>query len=535
VYSILNRRVLLRQGIGLLAVVPVCPWLKNAFAAVPESPIVEIDTGKIRGRRIEEVLAFKGIPYGQNTEGKNRFMPPRVPAKWTGIRECSEFGPTAPQVSTSAPPPGVPPQGEDCLVINVWTAEQHGRRPVMVWLHGGGFQQGSASEPLYDGASLAHEHGVVVVSLNHRLNVLGSTYLGSVLGSEFEASGSVGMQDLVLALQWVRRNIAQFGGDPNVVTIFGHSGGGRKVATLMAMPSAKGLFHRAIVQSGAVLRLPDLDDAKRETELLLQTANIPPQRALDLRDLPFQKLLDFNTATLKALKAKEPGQSQNSPVVDGHIIPLGPWDPGAPSFSRDIPAMIGWARTEESWFDRPTPEKLALSDAGLREMAHKRLGVDPDPVIAAFRETFPNTSPWDLYILIASNHPRAVYTQEMGKRRVLQGGAPVWEYRVDWETPEEGGHLRSPHGVELPFVFGNVRTSGALISKMPTAYALQKIMSSSWAAFARTGDPNNSTLPHWPAYALPSRPTMIFNDQCHVVEDPQHAARLAMEKILHLS
>jgi para-nitrobenzyl esterase len=302
----------------------------------------------------------------------------------------------------------------------------------------------------------------------------------------------------------------------------------------MAMPGAKTLFHRAVVQSGAVLKLPSRQDAVEQTDLLMKELGISRAQARELQSVPPAKLMAANIAVFKKLKLRELGQSQNSPIVDGVIIPADPWDPGAPSISAEIPLMIGWARTEETEFDRPTPEKMALTEAGLRERVRERLGVDPEPVIAAFKETFPNSSPWDLYILIASNHPRAEYTQEMGKRRVLEHAASAWMYRVDWETPENGGHMRSPHGVELPFVFNNVATSGPLISKMATAYALEKKMSATWATFARTGNPNNGNIPHWPIYSVPKRETMIFNDACRVVGDPQQAARVAMDKVLHL-
>ena len=222
-------------------------------------------------------------------------------------------------------------------------------------------------------------------------------------------------------------------------------------------------------------------------------------------------------------------------MVDGKVIPTHPWDPVGPALSADIPLMIGWARTEETAFDLPTPEKMALTEAGLRDRVKTRLGVDPEPVIAAFKETFPNSTPWDLYILIASNHPRGANTQELGKRKVLQAGAPAWLYRVDWETPERGGHMRSPHTIEIPFAFNNIKTAGSLISKMPEAYALEDKVSSTWVSFARTGNPNNPRIPTWPAYSAAKRETMVFNDQIRVVNDPQNAARLAMEKVLKLS
>jgi para-nitrobenzyl esterase len=406
---------------------------------------------------------------------------------------------------------------------------------VMVWLHGGGFSTGSGSGAIYNGVNLAHKNDVVVVSINHRLNVLGSTYLGEVAGPEFALSGCVGMLDIVAALHWVRENIENFGGDPNLVTIFGQSGGGRKVATLMSMPDAKGLFQRAIIESGAVLRLTAKEDAIRQTELLLRKLGLQPRQARELQNIPVEKLLAADAEVQNEIKLREPGMVADSPMVDAKALPKHPWDPAAPVVSANIPLLIGWARTEETFYDRPTPEKLAMNDAQLKERTAKRLEVDPDPVVAAFKKVYPDASPWDLYILIATDHPRAAYTRELAKRKVVQAGAPAYVYRFDWETPEGGGHMRSPHTVEIPFVFDNIKIAGQSISRMDEAYTLAEKVSSSWAAFARTGNPHTPKLPNWPAYSVARRDTMLFNNECHVEQDPAQSARLAMERVLKLS
>ncbi|HUC75310.1 MAG TPA: carboxylesterase family protein, partial [Vicinamibacterales bacterium] len=408
------------------------------------------------------------------------------------------------------------------------------KRPVMVWLHGGGFSSGSGSGRILDGTSLAHTHDVVVVTLNHRLNVFGFTYVGDAMGSDFAQSGAVGMLDLVAALEWVRDNIAGFGGDPNRVTIFGQSGGGRKVATLMAMPSARGLFHRAIIESGAVLRLTTHEDAMKHTTLLLAELALKPVQIRDLQDVPMPRLLAADAAVQKKITLREPGMTANSPMVDGSVIPAHPWDPKGPALSASIPLIIGYAHTEETLYDRPTAEKLALDDAGLRERVSKRLHEDPTAVIDAFRQANPAASPWDLWILIGTEHPRGAYARELAKRKADQHGAPAYMYRYDWETPEGGGHMRSPHTIEIPFVFNNIKIAGPLISKMPEAHALADKTSSAWVAFARTGDPNTPKLPKWPAYSTESRDTMLFNDDCRVVSDPDRGPRLVMERVLKL-
>ena len=497
--------------------------------AAGEDTIAVTSAGKVRGTILGDVKIFRGIPYGADTGGKNRFMPPVKPQPWTVTRDALAYGPSAPQGD------GHTSDREDCLVLNVFTPALSGgsKRPVMVWLHGGGFATGSGSGATIDGTSLAQNHDVVVVTINHRLNVFGFSYLGEQAGSDFALSGAAGMLDIVAALQWVRENIAGFGGDPDLVTIFGQSGGGRKVATLMSMPSAQGLYHRAIIESGAVLRLTTPEDAIHHTEMLL--AELGLKQARDLQAVPVVRLLAANDAVLKKFPAREVGGVPNSPMIDGKALPRHPFDPDAPAISAKIPLLMGWAHTEETLYDRPTAESLKLDEAGLSQRARVRLGVDPAPVIAAFRSAYPDATPWDLHILIGTDHPRGAYSRELAKRKAAQGGASAWLYRFDWETPENGGHMRSPHTIEIPFVFQNIKVAGPLISKMPEAYTLAEKVSASWVAFARTGNPNTPQLPNWPAYSANSRETMIFNNQSRVVADPDSAARQAMEKVLQLA
>jgi para-nitrobenzyl esterase len=534
--SISSRRTFVRQAAVLIAGAQAGRFVSLAAAGQTGSVVADTSAGKVRGVVAGDVKIFKGIPYGGTTAGKNRFMPPTKPAAWTGTRDALVYGPTAPQGNGTAAP-GSPVQSEDCLVLNIFTpALGAGRnRPVMVWLHGGGFSTGSGSQPILDGTSLADTSDVVVVTINHRLNALGSTYLGEAAGSEFALSGCVGMLDIVAALEWVRDNIDRFGGDPNLVTIFGQSGGGRKVATLMSMPDAKGLFHRAVIESGALLRLTPKADAVHATELLLIELGLMPDQARELQTVPIARLLAAEAEVAGKIRLREPGMTANSPMVDGEAVPGHPWDPAAPALSANIPLLIGYARTEETLYDRPTPETLALDEAGLKKRAATRIGGDPDRVIEAFRTAHPKATPWDLWILIATDHPRGTYSRELAKRKAIQVAAPAFAYRFDWETPEGGGNMRSPHTIEIQFVFNNIRIAGPIISKMAEAYALAERVSGAWVAFARTGDPNITKLPKWPAYSAASRDTMLFNNESRVERDPDRGPRLVMEQVLKLS
>jgi para-nitrobenzyl esterase len=271
------------------------------------------------------------------------------------------------------------------------------------------------------------------------------------------------------------------------------------------------------------------------SDLLLAELGLQREQARQLQSVPLDRLLAANAAALKKTDQTAPGYVPNTPMVDGKAIPADPWDPSAPALSAHIPLLIGWARTEDTFFERPTPEDLALDEAGLAARASRYLCTDPTPVIEVYRKAHPEASPWDLYILIASDYPRGIYARELARRKAAQAAAPAWLYRYDWETPEGGGHLRSPHTIEVPFVFHNIAIAGPLISKMPQAYALAEKTSAAWVAFARTGNPNTAGVPRWPAYSAGARDTMLFNDVLRVEQDPDREPRLVMEKLLKLS
>jgi para-nitrobenzyl esterase len=506
--------------------------------------VAETAFGKVRGVDNNGIKIFKGIPYGADTKGMNRFMAPAEPPEWTGLRDALAFGHTAPQHDPAAPPPGrgnllgydMPAESEDCLVLNVWTpAVSDGvrKRPVMVWCHGGGFGTGSGSSPDNDGTNLARRGDVVVVTLNHRLNVLGFANF-SEFSTDFAASGETGMLDIVQALKWVRTNISQFGGDPSTVTVFGQSGGGRKVETLLAMPSAKGLFHRAIIESGAAIKVADRDVAMRTTEQLLVKLGVDKKNVLAVQQLPVEKIMAAYFAVVK----DNPSVDQSlvfSPTVDGKILPQHPFYPNASSVSADVPVMIGSTRTEMTLFSLDDPSAFSLNDEEMRARVTKLLGSQATTMISVYRKLNPGASTSDIYFLIASDYRYVAPTMIIAQRRAALGKGPVYLYYFTWETAVQGGRLKSPHTMEIPFAFDNVQISTRMTGGGADAVALADKVSDAWIAFARTGDPNTPKLPHWPAYGADNRATMVINNVSRVVNDPLREQRLAMFQALNLS
>ena len=502
--------------------------------------IAETASGKVRGVENNGIKIFKGIPYGADTSGANRFMAPAERADWGGVRDALEYGYSAPQRDPSAPPPRtsseMPAEGEDCLVLNVWTpalGDTFRKRPVMVWCHGGGFGSGSGSSPGTDGTNLARRGDVVVVTLNHRLNVLGFANL-SEFSPDFAVSGDAGMLDIVQALKWVRTNISQFGGDPNTVTVFGQSGGGRKVETLLAMPSAKGLFHRAIVESGAAIKVTDRDVAVRNGEQLLAKLGVEKKNVRSLQTLSVEKIMAAYFAVAKDTPAMD-ASLLFSPTVDGKILPQHPFSPKASPVSADVPLMIGSTRTEMTAFFQNDPSAFSLSETEMRARVTGLLGGQATSMIALYQKLNPQASPSDIYFLIASDCRYGAPTMIIAQRRAALGKGPVYLYYFTWETPVQGGRLRSPHTIEIPFAFDNVQISARMTGGGADAMALADKVSDAWIAFARTGDPNTPKLPHWPVYDLQDRATMVINSVSKVVNDPLREQRLAMFQALNLT
>jgi para-nitrobenzyl esterase len=484
-------------------------------------PPVEVETsyGRLRGisRDRDGIKVFKGIRYGASTAGPRRFMPPAKPEAWTGVRDALGFGQVAPQpqsdggayaalIGWTDHPGGM---GEDCLVLNVWTPGlDTARRPVMVSIHGGGFTTGSGSTPGYSGTPLARSHDVVVVTVNHRLGVLGCLHLGDLCGPEYAASGTVGMLDLVAALEWVRDNIERFGGDPDNVTIFGQSGGGAKTSVLLAMPGAKGRFHRAGVQSGSALRMAERSAATESAEKLLAHLGLDRGDVAKLQELPSEQLIAAQTAL-----AMTDRRRQLWPVVDGEAIPHHPFDPTAPDISADVPMIIGTTLD-----DAGMRGDRELADAALSAWIAKRFGERAGEIEAAYRKAYPNTRPNLIQARILTDRGGRRSASTMAARKAAQGRAPAYLYLFTWPSPALGGRLGAVHGVDVALTFNNAR--GAMAGNGPAAQALAQRFSSAWAAFARTGDPNTDAIPTWPAYDEKTRPTMIFDERIEMREDP---------------
>ncbi len=518
----MTRRVAMGAATGLA--------LSNIGAQAQEAaPIADTATGKVRGGRDGRINVFKGIPYGASTGGANRFRPPQPAAPWTSVREATAFVPMCPQVvrgtaSIFSSWTFDTEMSEDCLALNVWTPAlaDGAKRPVMVWFHGGGFTSLSGSRNVFDGTRLATKGDVVVVTLNHRLNMFGYLHLAP-FAPDYADAGNVGLLDLVQALRWVRDNIAAFGGDPGNVTIFGQSGGGAKVSSLMAMPLAAGLFHRAIVQSGSyMLQALDAEAGAAITRKMLTALDIAPTDAAKLATLPMEALV---AGMAKAQKM--PGGLDFRPVADGRALPSGPWSPGAPAVSKSVPMMVGTVATEMTLLTGAgDPATFTLDEPALRQRLLRWFKpADIDRVIATFRITWPGATPSDLFFAVDTDMSMRLAAWRQAERRAAQQGAPVWLYEVDWQTPVEGGKWKTPHSVELAFVFDNVAKSAAMVGTGPEAQSLADQMSARWLTFARTGNPNVAGMPQWPAYDTTVRNTMVFDVASKVVPDHRGAER----------
>jgi para-nitrobenzyl esterase len=494
---------------------------------MPETVIVETRYGRIRGIRCDGVNAFLGVPYGRTTAPPYRFLPPAPPEAWEGVRDAQRFGPRAPQATWRAqrdtrssqaggsaevsqvfepnPERAHGPTSEDCLNLNVWTAaaDDGKRRPVMFYFHGGGFTTGSSGASFANGARLAATDETVVVSANHRLGALGFLAVGGLLGPGYESAGVNGMLDLIEALRWVRDNIAIFGGDPERVLVFGESGGGAKVSTILGMPEARGLFSCAAVHSDAGIRGLEASEADRLVADVLSGAGLTADRAGEFLTMSAEEMVNAQAAVFAADPTNRDVVMRFRPVVGGPHLPAHPFDPVASECARDVPLIVGSNKDEVSMFVTPI------------------LGDRTEEVLQTYRAEHPDLSPTWLYVRILSDRTVREPAMRLALRKADDRAGPVYAFLLTWETSALGGRLGSPHVLDMPLIFRN--TDLPFVGDKQDRYLVSEYMSSAWIAFAKSGNPNRAGLPEWPPYTPENRQTMLLDTECTVVSDPSRA------------
>jgi len=524
----ISRRRFLRQS-SILGAAAATGFIfpRHGYAAMPDGfPVVDTVYGKVRGMNVAGIMTFRGIRYGATTAGGNRFMPPVKPAPWKDVYDAFAYGPASPQT------PGDPTDGyvqsvdwdahvksgisEDCLFLNIWTpaVNDNVARPVFFYIHGGGFTNGSGGIT-FDGDPLARMGNAVVVTVNHRLGPFGFLDLGQATGSaKFSSAGVAGMLDLVAALEWVRDNIARFGGDPGSVMIFGQSGGGSKVSTLMVMPSAKGLFHKALVQSGSTLTLGSRERNTAQTEKLMSELGISKTKPEAIQKIQWTTILEAKANT------------GFGPIVDGVVIPKNPFDPEAPEISADVPLIVGYTREDSGIRDLSVAE---ITEEGLIKWCQETYKDNGSLILTTYREVYPNATAVQIQSRIRTDANTRKRATQMVERKSRQKRGNAYLYLMEWPSPAYEGRFGAVHGVDLGLVLGNPRN--LIAGNTLEARRMAEIVGSAVVAFGKTGDPNCNKIPFWPAYNTESRATMIFNQECRVENDPTKELRVLWEKI----
>ena len=495
----------------------------GALIASSDTAIADTESGKVAGYLDDDIYTFKGIPYAE----AERFMPPEKVKAWDGIRNSRAYGPVCPQGkrtgwysddSAFAFDWDDGYQDENCLRINIWTPglADGKKRPVMVWLHGGAFSSGAGQElPSYDGAALSRKGDMVIVSLNHRLNVLGFLDLSS-FGEKYAKSGNAGLLDLVAALQWVQDNIANFGGDPSNVTIFGQSGGGGKVSTLLATPAAEGLFHKAIMQSGSMVKTMETNVTQRIGQATVEELGLSLSNIDEIQKVPYEQLLAAGNNAIRKIRAEVGDESQRvfifglAPTVDGVVLPEQPFLSKAPEQSKNIPLLAGSTMHEFS-LRRSNTNNISLEE--VKEILQRTYGDQTDEYIHTFAKAYPDYKPQDLIETDYLFRPEVI---EQAHKKYEQQGAPVYVYMFSWESPVLDGALRATHCMEIAFVFDNIARCRAMTGGTESAYALADKVSSAWLNFAKTGNPNVKSLPTWEAFSPENGATMFLDNTCEV-------------------
>ena len=533
-----------------------------AFAAGPggrdDTVVVETAFGKLRGVRDAGVSIFRGVPYAGRVSGDRRFRRPAPLEPWTGVRDALQLGPPAIQPPHSTYGLNEPAPAEDCLVLNVWTpATDGGRRPVMFYNHGGGFVTGSGGSTGQDGANLARHFDVVVVETNHRLGLLGFLYLDELAGDPYVGSGNNGVLDLVDGLRWVQQNIAAFGGDPGNVLVFGESGGGAKTSCLYAMPSAAAYFNKASIESGPGVRMTPRETAAETTALLL--------RAMQLAPGDWRRLLEVSAADLLALQLRLPSTAPRStadaadvarrrpigigpaapggfaPVVDGGALPHDPFDPTAPTISRDKPLMVGWNEDEYTFFAWASKDTsgFRLNVDALRAKLTPQFGADTARIVDTYERSRPAASPTDIYVAIETVTLMGLGSIAIAERKAAQHAAPAYLYNFGYKSevkvPGTDYPMGSPHAADIAFKFNNVAAPSPFSGARPERFVASRHMAELWTSFARTGRPVAAGQPAWPAYDLARRATMRIDTACTVIDDRHRAERELWKSLGYLS
>ncbi len=515
--------------LNILLLVAVMPLVAQEVKTGAAIAVTNTANGQVRGYIENDIFTYKGIPYAK----ADRFEAPEKPEAWQGVRSSTMYGPVAPLLTPTTSITDEPEfvfdhdwgfTNEDCLNLNVWTPsiEDGKKRPVLFWIHGGGFTSGSSHElPSYDGANLSKNGDVVVVSINHRLNVLGFLDL-SAYGEKYKHSANSSILDMVMALEWVRDNIANFGGDPNNVTIFGQSGGGAKVNTLMAMPKAKGLFHKAINQSGAmrggILTKEDTQAIATET---LSILGLKPSQVDSLQHIPYADLAKASSTAMKNVEEKMRAAGKPimgfglgwGPSQDGTDLPYQTSSKEALALSKDVPLLIGTVKNEFAPF--ANMRFVGAEDQTIMTHIKETYKEKADAYIAAVKSAYPeDTAIKDLIDVDTRFRPGAVV--QANAKSALEGGAPVYMYLFTWQSPVFDGKYKSLHCMELPFVFDNINLANQMTGGGEKAHVLAKKMSRAWINFAKTGNPNHAGIPEWPQYNTQNTATMHFDHECVV-------------------
>jgi para-nitrobenzyl esterase len=497
-----------------------------------ERIVVNTTNGPVAGFASDGVISFLGMPYAKPPTGDLRFSFPQAPPKWSNLFPATSYGPVCPQMKDKMETSSSLYQNEDCLTLDVQTRSVDGaKRPVLVYIHGGAFIQGASADPVYEGTTFVKQGDIVFVSINYRLGVFGFLYLDDLPGG-LAGGGNIGLLDQIAALQWVKANIEKFGGDPGNVTIMGESAGSISVTTLMSMPAAKGLFHKAIAQSGAPNLGRTVQMGRDVTKKIMQFAGVSD--IAGLRSLSSEKLLD---AQVKFIQEFGVGADKLfSPVVDGIVVPKDPFTAIAEGSAAGIALLQGTTKDEFRYWIHYDKTLASIAPHVLFEKhapdLAAQLGTGLDTIVNQYKRSFPSAGSGDISLMLATD--AAFWIPHVRLAEAQAGHANTWMYQFTWPSPEDNGLYGSPHAIEMPFVFHNLKAPNVVEEMGPEPpVMLADIMNAAWIAFVKTGSPQTSALPEWPTYSMDKRATMMFDKKSQVVNDPNSTFRLLYRGVIY--